>query len=111
MRRYARTLEALSAAKSLYPRPAAVAIRQAWRKKKATLQVFTAPRDAIEHMDERVRGRQRWVLLNLLGASLAVTDSASERAPLNERDVLAAVAARNDIVEALRVAHRAHSAG
>ena len=73
MRRFARLLEAARSKTHEYPRDVGDVIVLAWRKNKAFFEKYREARDAIEHIDGEVNGRNR-SFLNLWGNQLEVVD-------------------------------------
>ena len=101
VRRVARLAESLVAFRSTLPDTQADAIQLAWRKKAAFFAAYTDPRNAIEHIEEELAGRQRFVVMNLSEIGLHVTDDPSHTAPISEEVVKQSVALRNELVSAI----------
>ena len=99
MRRVGRGLESLSKNRASFAKPVAEKISLVWRKKKAMFDSYTNPRNAIEHIDSELSGITKWEMLNLRGDKLYVTED--KAAEISDRNLEAAVAARNEIVLAI----------
>jgi len=72
VRRIARLLDALSGSKSVLNEKAARAIKAELKKSRAFFKAFTAPRNAIEHIDEEGRAATVFQFFNLDGDKLIV---------------------------------------
>jgi hypothetical protein len=59
----------------VFPDPVSDTIRLAWKKKREMLESYRDARDAIEHIDTKIRGRTSWFLMNLLNDRLMVTET------------------------------------
>lgn len=96
MRRVARVLEAICANRSVFPESVGDDIRTAWRKRRKMLERYRGARDAIEHIDSEVSGRDAWQILNLEGDTLRVTEGVG--AEISKKNVSSVVGAWNEIV-------------
>jgi hypothetical protein len=99
MRRAGRVLESLSANRSIYPKPVANTVKRVWGKKKSMFDSYIDPRNAIEHINGEILGKNSWRLLNLHNDTLFVTEDKS--AEISEKNLQSAIEARNEIIESI----------
>jgi len=100
VRRVARMCEVLMALE--LPETPRKALKLAYRKRKALLDSYIKPRDAIEHADVDNGRRGSLVLLtNLVGDTLWVTGDRTHSATINESIVNAVVALRDEVLQAV----------
>lgn len=99
VRRVGRLGKALSSSRYLFEGSVGEAIRIAWKKKRKFFQQYIGPRNAIEHIDGEVPEKTDWVLVNMEGDVLAVTEKC--KAEVTESAVNSVVAFRNEIVRAV----------
>jgi hypothetical protein len=101
VRRVGRLAESMSANRAIFG-SAAKEMQLAWRKKKASFDAYIEPRNAIEHIDGEINGKESWYMMNLENDSLKVTDEAEHSADISAATVEMVVAIRNEIVEAVK---------
>ena len=101
IRRVARLASSIVSARSSLTTAQSDGIQLAWRKKASFFDAYTAPRNAIEHIDEAIPASDRIVLMNITAEALSVTDTPADSAPLTAHAVEKAVALRNELVTAL----------
>lgn len=101
VRKVGRLAESMSANRAVFG-GAAKEIQLAWRKKKVAFDVYIEPRNAIEHIDGEINGKESWHMMNLENNSLKVTDEEEHSADISATMVEMVVSIRNEIVEAVK---------
>lgn len=100
VRRVGRLVEAMSANRNLFG-TAANDIKLAWRKKKAEFDKYIDPRNAIEHIDGEIKGKESWSVVNLKDDILKVTEKEEHAVEISFEVVEMVVGTRNEIVQAI----------
>ncbi len=101
MRRVARLAEDLQANRDRVNPDVGRDLKVTWRKKRALLEAYIKPRDAIEHIDGEVKGRTSWIMMNLSDDELRVTEDPQHAAPISGSAVNSVMSLREDILAAL----------
>lgn len=96
MRRVGRLFEDLSSNRSLFVDTVSDVIKLVWKKKCSMFNSFIYPRNFIEHIDGEIKGRTRWVIMNLHDNKLAVTENVKIK--ICQQNLDSAIDARNKIV-------------
>ena len=100
MRRVARLLELLKQNKDeLFPRSVGRVANQCWKRKKRMLKSYTDPRDAIEHIDNKIEGKNNWVMLNLISPRDVLQVDEGIEAEISERNLKSVIEGRNEIIQ------------
>ena len=99
VRRASRLLESLSNNGTCFRDPVAKVVRLEWRKKRAFFEKFRKPRDAIEHIDEKVKDKTNWSFFNLDDDHFYVVDRVSVE--INHKSLDTLCSARDVIAVAI----------
>ena len=94
VRRVGRLVEATSANRNVFG-AAADDIKLAWRKKKAAFDKYIEPRNAIEHIDGEINGKETWALVNLENDTLKVSEKEEHSANILLETVEMIISIRN----------------